>query len=118
MISGVHAVVFSQNVERSRAFFRDTLGLDAVDVGGGWLIFAVRPAELAVHPTEAVPHHELYLMCDDIDAAVAELRSKGIEVSDEIVDTRWGRTTTFRLPGAGQMAIYEPTHPRPRSPAS
>lgn len=118
MISGVHAVVFSQDAERSRAFFRDTLGLDAVDAGGGWLIFALPPAELAVHPTEAIPHHDLYLMCDDLDAAVAELRSKGVEVSDEIVQARWGRTTTFRLPEAGHMAIYEPNHPRPGSPAS
>jgi len=116
VISGVHAIVFSRDAERTRAFFRDVLDLDAVDAGGGWLIFALPPAELAAHPTEKIPHHELYLMCDDIQATMRDLRSKGVEVSDEISEERWGLTTTFKLPGAGNMRIYEPRHPRPLAP--
>lgn len=73
-MSGVHAIVYSQDAERARAFFRDTLGLTFVDAGDGWLIFALPNAELAAHPSDAEPRHELYLMCDDIHEAVAELR--------------------------------------------
>jgi catechol 2,3-dioxygenase-like lactoylglutathione lyase family enzyme len=113
MITGVHAVVFAQDATRARTFFQQTLGLESVDAGGGWLIFALPPAELAAHPTDDDPRHELYLMCDDIHATVAELRAKGIVVSDEIAQERWGLTTTFELPGAGRMAIYEPRHARP-----
>lgn len=117
MITGVHAIVFSRDVERTRAFFRDTLGLSSVDAGGGWLIFALPPAELAAHPGDGQPHHELYLMCDDIHATAAELRAKGVEVSAEITEQRWGLTTTFEVPGAGPMALYQPTHARPSPPA-
>ena len=113
MITGVHAIVFSQDAERTRAFLRDTLGLDCVDAGGGWLIFALPPAELAAHPSDAAPRHELYLMCDDIHATVAELKDKGVEFAAEIADQRWGLTTTFDLPGAGQMTLYQPRHARP-----
>jgi hypothetical protein len=84
-----------------------------VDAVGGWLIFALPPAELAAHPSDAEPRHELYLMCDDIHAAVAELRAKGVEFSTEIAEERWGLTTAFHLPGGGQMALYEPRHLRP-----
>jgi catechol 2,3-dioxygenase-like lactoylglutathione lyase family enzyme len=113
VITGVHAIVFSRDAERTRAFFRDTLGLDFVDAGGGWLIFALPPAELAAHPSDAEPRHELYLMCEDIHAAVAELRDKGVEFTAEIADERWGLTTTFNLPGGGQMRLYQPRHARP-----
>jgi catechol 2,3-dioxygenase-like lactoylglutathione lyase family enzyme len=113
VISGVHAIVFSHDPERARAFFADTLGLDFVDAGGGWLIFALPSAELAAHPSDGEPRHELYLMCEDIHAAVAELRHKGIEFATEIADERWGLTTRFHLPGGGQMALYEPRHARP-----
>jgi hypothetical protein len=118
VITGVHAIVFSGDVEQTRAFFRDTLGLSSVDAGGGWLIFALPPAELAAHPGHGHPRHELYLMCDDIHVTVAELRATGVEVSAEITEERWGLTTTFELPGAGQMALYQPTHARPSPPAS
>lgn len=118
MITGIHAIVFSQDVERTRAFFRDTLGLDSVDAGGGWLIFALPPAELAAHPTDDHPRHELYLICDDIHATVAELKARGIAVTAEISEERWGLTTSFELPGAGRMALYEPNHPRPCAPPS
>ena len=113
VISGVHAIVFSQDAERARAFFRDTLGLSYVDAGDGWLIFALPPAELAAHPSDDEPRHELYLMCDDIHAAVTELKGKGVEFATEIADERWGLTTRFRLPGGGQMGLYQPRHRRP-----
>ena len=116
MITGVHAIVFSPDAERARAFFRDTLGLDFVDAGGGWLIFALPPAELAAHPSDAEPRHELYLMCDDIHAAVAELTARGVQFSADIAEESWGLTTAFSLPGGGQMALYEPRHPRPAAP--
>lgn len=118
MINGVHAIVFSEDAERTRAFFRDTLGLDSIDAGGGWLIFALPPAELAAHPTDDHPRHELFLMCDDIRATVAGLKSQGIEFTAEIAEERWGLTTTFELPGAGPMSLYEPKHSRPAPPPS
>jgi catechol 2,3-dioxygenase-like lactoylglutathione lyase family enzyme len=113
VINGAHAIVFSHDVERTRAFFADTLGLTSVDAGGGWLIFGLPPAEVAAHPTDGPPRHELYLMCDDIQATVAELRDRGVEVDDEITEERWGLITAFELPGAGRMSLYEPRHPRP-----
>jgi hypothetical protein len=118
VITGIHAIVFSQDVERTRAFFRDTLRLNSVDAGGGWLIFALPPAELAAHPTDDHPRHELYLMCDDIHATVAELKATGVHVTAEIAEERWGLTTSVELPGAGRMAIYEPKHPRPSAPTA
>ena len=113
MITGAHALVFSKDVERTRAFFRDVLSLDSVDAGGGWLIFALPPAELAAHPTDDRPRHELYLMCDDIHATLAELKAKGVDAGTEIIEERWGLMTTFEVPGAGRMALYQPTHARP-----
>ena len=111
MIAGAHAIVFAPDAERARAFLRDALGLDGVDAGGGWLIFALPPAELAVHPGE--PRHELFLMCHDIEATVAELLAKGVEVLSPIEDQGWGLIARFELPGAGPIGIYEPRHPSP-----
>ena len=113
MISGVHAVMFSREADKVRAFFRDVLGLAAVDAGGGWLIFALPPAELAVHPADGDGHHELYLMCDDIHATLTELRGKGVEVAREVSDQRWGRMAAIRLPDGSEFPIYEPRHPSP-----
>ena len=114
MITGVHAIVYSQEAERLRAFFADVLGLPSVDAGGGWLIFALPPAELAAHPTDGEGgRHELYLMCDDIEATVAELEAKGVELAQPIRRERWGLITMLRLPGGGELALYPPTHPRP-----
>ena len=118
MINGVHAIVFSEDTERTRAFFRDTLGLGSIDAGGGWLIFALPPAELAAHPTDDHPRHELFLMCDDIRATVAELKARGIEFTAKIAEERWGLTMTFELPGAGPMSLYEPRHSRPSAAPS
>jgi hypothetical protein len=113
VITGVHAIVFSEDAAATREFFGETLSLPSVDAGGGWLIFALPPAELATHPTEESVRHELYLMCDDLHATVEELQQKGVEFTREIVEERWGLTTAFRLPGGGEMALYEPRHPRP-----
>jgi len=116
VINGVHAVVFSREADKVRAFFADVLGLAAVDAGGGWLIFALPPAELAVHPTDGDGQHELYLMCDDIHATLAELRSKGVEVAREVSDQRWGLMAAIRLPDGSEFGIYEPRHPSPLRP--
>ena len=113
MINGVHAIVFSPQAEQVRAFFADVLGLSSVDAGRGWLIFALPPAELAVHPADGDPRHELYLMCDDIQATLAELRDKGVEVARDVTDQGWGLLAAIRLPDGGELPIYEPRHPSP-----
>ena len=116
MINGVHAIIFSDDAEGVRAFFRDVLELPSVDAGGGWLIFALPPAELAAHPDGDESGHELYLMCDDIGATVEELKAKGVEFTREISDAGFGLMTALRLPDGGELAIYEPRHPSPLSP--
>jgi len=116
VINGVHAVVFSREADKVRAFFADVLGLAAVDAGSGWLIFALPPAELAVHPADGDGHHELYLMCDDIHATLTELRGKGVEGAREVSDQRWGLMAAIRLPDGSEFPIYEPRHPSPLQP--
>ncbi len=113
MINGVHAIIYSRDPEAFRTFFREVLEFDSVDAGGGWPIFALPPAELAAHPTDAPGHHELYLMCDDIRATVQALEAKGVEFLEEITDAGWGSITALRLPDGGRLALYEPRHPRP-----
>jgi catechol 2,3-dioxygenase-like lactoylglutathione lyase family enzyme len=113
VITGVHAIVYTEDVAKARAFFGETLGLRSVDAGGGWLIFALPPAELAAHPTDEQPRHELYLMCDDIHATVRELKANGVELREEITEQRWGLTTSLLLPGGGELGLYEPRHPSP-----
>ena len=110
-------MVFSGDPESTRGFFRDTLGLESVDAGGGWLIFALPPAELAVHPADGDARHELYLMCDDIHATLAELRAKGVEVARDVSDQGWGLLAAIRLPDGGELPIYEPRHPSPLNPS-
>jgi catechol 2,3-dioxygenase-like lactoylglutathione lyase family enzyme len=117
MITGVHAIIFSRDAEADRAFFRDVLDLPSVDAGGGWLIFALPPAELAAHPTDGQSRHELYLMCDDISATVAELRGKGVEFRGEISDEGFGLMTALRLPGGSELSLYQPRHTSPLSPS-
>ncbi|ODU02400.1 MAG: extradiol dioxygenase [Pseudonocardia sp. SCN 72-86] len=113
MISGLHTIVYAEDASRARDFLRDVLGFDHVDAGGGWLIFAAPPTELAVHPTDAATsgRAELYLMCDDVAAAVAELTAKGVEFTSPVTDQGWGLVTSLRVPGAGEIGLYEPRHP-------
>jgi hypothetical protein len=110
MITGVHALLYSPEAEAVRALLRDVFGWDHVDAGDGWLIFRLPPAELGVHPGEG-PAHELSLMCDDISATVAELRSKGVEVKGEPEDQGYGVVVTVVLPGGLDVLLYEPRHP-------
>jgi catechol 2,3-dioxygenase-like lactoylglutathione lyase family enzyme len=114
VINGAHTVIYTKDAERLRAFFRDVLELPSVDAGGGWLIFALPPAELAAHPSDATPRHELYLMCDDIEATTAELAAKGVDFSGPVSDAGFGLLTAIRLPGGGELGLYEPRHPVPR----
>ena len=115
MITGVHALMFSDRADRLRAFFRDVLGLPNVDAGHGWLIFGLPPSELAVHPSDPQsPRVDVYLMCDNITATIAELAEKGVECDGPIREERWGRVTAIHLPDGGRLGHYEPTHPRPR----
>ncbi len=113
MITGIHAIVFSPEAEKLRAFFADVVGMPSVDAGGGWLIFALPPAELAVHPADGAGRHELYLMCDNIQATLAELQGKGAEVARDVSDQGWGLVAAIRLPDGSEFPIYEPRHPSP-----
>ena len=116
MITVVHAIVFSPDAAKVRAFFADVLSLRSADAGNGWLIFALPPAELAVHPTDGDGRHELYLMCDDIHATLAELRAKGAEVAREVTDQGWGLLAAIRLPDGEEFPVYQPRHPSPPQP--
>jgi hypothetical protein len=108
-ITGTHALLYTSEPEQLRAVLRDVFGWDHVDAHDGWLIFALPPAELGVHPAEA-PSHELTLMCDDLDATVAELRGKGIEFRGEPENQGFGIVITMVLPGGVEMTLYEPRH--------
>jgi catechol 2,3-dioxygenase-like lactoylglutathione lyase family enzyme len=116
MINGSHAIIYAEDAEKARAFFRDVLDLRFVDAHDGWLIFQLPPAELGIHPAgdaaSGAPngHHELYLMCDDVAATVAELESKGVEFTGGITDQGFGLMTRFRIPGAGEVGLYQPRH--------
>jgi catechol 2,3-dioxygenase-like lactoylglutathione lyase family enzyme len=110
MTIGCHTIIYSNDAEKDRAFFRDVLGMKSVDAGHGWLIFAMPPAELAFHPADGRPFHELYLMCDNITITIDELTSKGVACS-EIHEERWGRLTHIALPGGAKLGLYEPKHP-------
>ncbi len=110
MITGIHTLIYSKDAEKDRAFFRDVLGFTGVDAGEGWLIFALPPAELGVHPTEGDGSHEIYLMCDNVEKTIAELRSKGVECSD-IRNAGWGLLTSITLPSGGKLGMYQPRHP-------
>jgi predicted enzyme related to lactoylglutathione lyase len=113
MITGVHAIIFSPDAGAVRRFFADVLELPSVDAGGGWPIFALPPAELAAHPADGEARHALYLMCDDIHKTVETLTGKGVAFTSEIVDAGWGLIATLGLPDGGELALYEPRHPRP-----
>jgi len=111
MINGIHTLIYSQDADAVRVRFRDIVKLPSVDAGHGWLIFAAPPAELAVHPTEGAAHLELYLMCDDIQATVKELSTKGVELLRPVKDAGWGLVTALKLPGGAELGLYEPKHP-------
>jgi hypothetical protein len=108
---GSHIIVSSDAPEADRAFFAEVLGRPHVDAGGGWLIFELPPAELAVHPGNGPTGHSLYFMCEDLPATMSDLQAKGVEFTGEISEQRWGRLTHFRLPGGSEVGLYEPHHP-------
>ena len=112
MINGAHVIVYSKKPDLDRAFLQDVLGLSHVDVGGGWLIFALPPSEVAVHPGPKNGVHELYLMCDDVNAVIAAVGKRGIRTT-AVKDQRWGLLTTLTLPGGGKLGVYQPRHARP-----
>jgi len=111
MITGAHAMIYSKDSEADRAFLRDVLGLGHVDVGGGWLIFALPPSEIAVHPGKKSAH-EIYFMCEDVNAFKGFLAAKKITTSP-VQDQGWGLVTSVTLPGGGELGVYEPRHARP-----
>lgn len=119
MITGFHTLIYSTDADATRAFFRDVLGWPSVDSGGGWLIFKTAPSELGVHPSQGpdgeiwgeTPNHQASLMCDDIEATVADLTAKGVVVGDSIQNEGFGLVTTIEVPGAGSMQLYQPLHP-------
>ncbi|GIG69953.1 VOC family protein [Phytomonospora endophytica] len=114
MITGAHVIVHSTDAEADRAFLRDVLRFPHVDAGGGWLIFALPPGEVAVHPAEGASH-ELFLMCDDVEATVTDLTAKGVAFTGPVTDQGWGLLTGIRLPGGGEVGLYQPRHPVPHN---
>ena len=119
MITGSHAIIYADDAEKARAFFRDVLDLPYVDAHGGWLIFKLPPAELGIHPSGGAGdsgsgptdgHHELYLMCDDVAATVSELSARGVEFTGPIQDQGFGLLISMRIPGAGEIGLYQPKH--------
>jgi catechol 2,3-dioxygenase-like lactoylglutathione lyase family enzyme len=111
VITGAHVILYSRDADADRAFFRDVLEYPYVDAGGGWLIFKLPPAEVAVHPVDGAGSHELYLMCDDVKATVEQLAAKDVTCGP-VSDQGWGLLTSIRLPGGGELGLYEPRHPK------
>ncbi|MCM2536120.1 hypothetical protein NDK43_32330 [Neobacillus pocheonensis] len=111
MINAAHIILYSTNAKADRAFIRDILGLAGVDAGGGWLIFKLPPAEIAVHPTDVYGKHEFYLMCDDLEKTLTELTAKGVTISEPINHQSWGKHASIQLPSGADLAIYQPLHP-------
>lgn len=111
MINGSHVIIYSRDAEADRAFIRDVLGFDGIDAGGGWMIFKLPPAEIAVHPTDGEATHEFYLMCDDIAALIENVTAKGVEISRPVSDEGWGLLAAIRLPSGAEQPIYQPRHP-------
>ena len=111
MVIGSHVIFYARDADRVRSFVKDVLQLSSVDAGHGWLIFALPPAEFAVHPIEGTPHCELYLMCDDIQATTKDLQAKGVEFVHPVKEERWGLVSAIKLPGGGEIGLYEPRHP-------
>ena len=112
MIHGAHVIIYSKDAEADRAFFRDVLKYESVDAGHGWLIFALPPSEVAVHPSDENNAHELFLMCDDVHALIAEMKEKNVKCSS-VEEQRWGSITRLALPGGATLGVYQPKHPSP-----
>src|SRR5262245_13542421 len=115
MIHGAHIIIYSENAEADRVFFREVLKYPSADAGGGWLIFALPPAELAVHPSSSNGKHELYLMGDDMDTFLTEMKKRRVPCGP-VHELRWGVVTTLTLPGGGKLGVYEPKHDSPITP--
>ncbi|MDQ4071090.1 MAG: VOC family protein [Actinomycetota bacterium] len=116
VITGAHVLLYTTDPDAVRGILRDVFGWKHVDAGDGWLIFALPPAELGVHPGEGPTfergvRHQLTLMCDDLGATIDDLRSKGVEIRGQPEDEGWGITTTIVLPGGVDVMLYEPRHP-------
>jgi hypothetical protein len=111
MITGIHALLYSKNAAADRAFFRDVLGLKSIDAEDGWLIFALPPAEMGVHPAEeeVETKPEFYLLCDDVEKTIEELKAKNVECSP-VREFPWGRLTMLTLPSGGSLGMYQPLH--------
>lgn len=109
VINGAHVIIYSRDAEADRDFFRDVLEYPHVDTGHGWLIFKLPPAEVAMHPADE-ESHELFLMCDDLQRTVAELTARGVEFVKPVQEERWGLVTSIRLPGGGEVGLYQPLH--------
>jgi hypothetical protein len=112
MLIGAHSIIYSKHADKDRAFLRDILGLPGVDVGDGWLVFGLPPAEVAVHPSDTNGVHEFYLMSDDIEGLVKALKKRGVKCTQPR-DFGWGILSNVTLPGGGRLGIYEPRHARP-----
>src|SRR5262245_44464023 len=112
MIIGAHSIIYSKNPGADRAFLRDVLKLNSVDVGGGWLIFGLPPAEVAVHPSETNDVHELYFMCDNVAGFVSEMRNQNVACGP-VTEQTWGLLTHVVLPSGGKLGVYQPRHARP-----
>jgi catechol 2,3-dioxygenase-like lactoylglutathione lyase family enzyme len=110
VISGAHVILYSKDAEADRVFFRDVFGFASVDAGHGWLIFALPPAEAAFHPAEGPDRHELYLMCESLESEMMALAERGVTCS-AVQQARWGSITKIRLPGGGEVGLYQPKHP-------
>ncbi|MGZ3423965.1 MAG: VOC family protein [Polyangiales bacterium] len=115
MIFGAHVIIYSKDADADRAFFRDVLKYPHADAGHGWLIFALPPAEVAIHPSEKNDTHELYLMCKDVKDFIAEMEAKNVACGP-ISEQRWGSLTSITLPGGGKVGVYQPHHPSPLIP--
>jgi hypothetical protein len=114
MIIGAHSIVYSTRPDADRAFLRDVLKFPHVDVGEGWLIFGLPPAEVAVHPSDRNNLHEFYLMCDDVEDFVAEMKRQDVACA-AVQNQGWGLLTHITLPGGGKLGIYQPRHARPKA---
>jgi hypothetical protein len=111
MITGTHALIYINRADEVRSFFRDILKLPSVDAGHGWLIYSLPPAELGIHPDEEGNRTGLYLMCDDINSTVADLKARGVNFSQAIIDAGFGLVTAIHLPDGSDLGLYQPKHP-------